>query len=35
MKFLITIFVLALSLNAQTLATVNKQEITVEDVNGN
>ena len=33
MKFLITIFVLALSLNAQTLATVNKQEITVEDVN--
>ena len=33
MKFLITIFVLALSLNAQTLATVNKQEFTVEDVN--
>ncbi|AXK48509.1 hypothetical protein CRU87_09390 [Aliarcobacter trophiarum LMG 25534] len=33
MKFLITIFVLALSLNAQILATVNKQEISMEDVN--
>ena len=33
MKTILVIFVLALSLNAQTLATVNKQEITVEDVN--
>ena len=33
MKTILVIFVLALSLNAQTLATVNNQEIKVEDVN--
>ena len=33
MKTILVIFVLALSLHAQTLATVNNQEIKVEDVN--
>ena len=32
MKTILVIFVLALILNAQTLATVNNQEIKVEDV---